>query len=66
MVHAVFVRLNVTIKHRRVCVNPALMNLFRELEPPLAGSLVGANLTPGRFAEDLSASAGQLVQSRGD
>src|SRR4030095_12765613 len=66
MVHAVFVRFNVTIKHRRVCVNPASMNLFRELQPTLAGGFVRTNPAPGRLAKNLSTSAGTAVQSRGD
>src|SRR6185503_11948128 len=65
VVDAVLGRLDVSIEHRGVGVNSALVDLTREFEPARTGGLVGADAAPGRFVEYFGASSRTAIEARG-
>src|SRR5215470_221660 len=66
VVDPIFRRLDMAVKHRRVRMEPAAMDLFGKLQPAVTRSLVRAYTAPGRIAKNLSASAWATVQPSGN
>src|SRR6185295_6541574 len=66
MINAVFVRLDMSVQHRRVCVYSALVNLGGQFKPAFARGLVRADLAASRFADYLSSPAWTTIKPRCD
>src|SRR5439155_18594335 len=58
MVHTLFQRLDVAVKHRRVRSDSLLMNGPRNIEPAIARNLMPGNQRSGALGKNLRTSAG--------
>ena len=65
MIHALFQRFHMAVKHRRVRSQPNLVRRSRDLQPHLPAHFVVADQLAHAGVENLRAAAGQRIHARG-
>src|SRR6185436_12618739 len=66
VIHSVFIRLDVSVKHSGVSGDAAAVNLLGQFQPSFTRGLVSADPAASWIAKDLRAAARTAIQSRGD